>query len=92
VISDGALHVVAGFIGWLWLTICSFLPAPPQWVTDGQSVFGTIIGFLNDMGSWIPVPLAFTVAATVSAVWVVSITINIIRTIVSYATFGGGAT
>jgi hypothetical protein len=76
------------FLGPLWGSI----PGPPAWFTDHLGELETLWSYVRAFDTWIPVNLAFTVAAAVVGSYVLGWLIGLARVIASYLTFGGGAT
>jgi hypothetical protein len=72
----------------LWLLI----PAPPSWVTDHLDEAAQVWSIIGSFETWIPVSLTFTIATAVVATIIIGWAVGLVRVIVSYFTFGGGAT
>lgn len=75
-----------------WQGLLALVPGPPDWAVNAWAGWAEIWAYVESMDTWIPVDLAVGVAAGVGAFWLTSIIIQIVRTVISYATFGGGAT
>lgn len=91
-ITDAILNVLELVVKAMLTPLLVLVPAAPSWVSQGVGYVGQVLGFLNGFESWVPVTLGLTVAGIIAATWVVSVTIQLARVIVSYLTLGGGAT
>ncbi|MGV1010417.1 MAG: hypothetical protein ACOYBY_17760 [Dermatophilaceae bacterium] len=72
--------------------ILAAVPPMPTWAFSALGGLSSVVNVINGFDTWLPVDLVFTVAGTVAAVWGVSVTVSLVRTVISYFTFGGGAT
>lgn len=84
---------LVGLLGSLVRGLLSGLPAfdPPDWFVNSGTAFQSIFGVADSMGAWLPVSLAFTVAAALLACIVIGFGIKVVRIVASFVTLGGGS-
>lgn len=67
------------------------IPRPPNWFLTGLGTLEQLIAWLHTIDAWVPVNLTLGIAGAVCLTYVMAIGIQIVRTVVSYFTLGGGA-
>jgi hypothetical protein len=83
----------------LWLAaslfqlVVSLIPVgdPPAWWGDLAGYLGTIWGYCDQLGAWIPWSLAGTVVGAILDCLLVAMGIRVVRILLSLFTGGGGA-
>lgn len=91
-ILEGVMNFLIGFVKLIVMAYGMAWPAVPDWVATGVAGWASIVGVLMELNHWVNVPVALSIGGVVIAVWLISISIQLVRTIVSYMTLGGGAT
>lgn len=91
-IIDAIFTVFASIVMFLLTVPFALIPPPPDWVVTAVTEALELIDHAYAMDHWIPVSLALTVVTAVLAAYVAAATIGVVRLIVSYLTFGSGAT
>jgi len=91
-IIDAILGVLFSVVNAIMSTLAALIPPAPAWFTTAWEGIGTAYDYAMELDTWIPVDLALTLSGAVLLAYVASVTIQIIRTVVSYFTMGGGAT
>lgn len=81
------------FFGSIFDWLLGALPTveAPDWFSNVSAVAGTVFGYANSMGAWFPTALAFTVAGTLVATWLIAFGIKAARLVLSLFTGGGGS-
>jgi hypothetical protein len=92
VITDAILDFFGALVGFVMGELYALVPAVPGWANSAVDNLAEVKGWVMGFDTWLPVGLAFTVAAAVGAVWLVGILIGVGRVVASYLTLGGGAT
>ena len=91
-ISDGIIGIFGPWVGGILRTLNSMVPAVPGWMETVFNGIGSLWAVMGQMNAWVPVNFGVGVASAVLGAWVVSMAIQITRTVISHLTFGGGAT
>jgi len=91
-ILDAILSAFVAVVDFLLGGIWAAIPVPPDWFVAAIADLDTVMDYVYLFDNWIPVNLALTCGAAVMGAYVFHITIQITRTVISYFTFGGGAT
>jgi len=87
-ITDAIINFFGGIFDWLLGTLPTV--AVPDWLNSASSMAGTVFGFANSMGVWFPTGLAFTIAGTLVATWLIAGGVHVGRMVLSLFTGGGG--
>lgn len=90
-IIDAIFNLIIDIVSGLITGILALLPDPPAWLGEGTTKLGWLLGHLYAFDAWIPVTLAMSCAGLVISIWLVAVTIDLIRMAVSYFAMGGGA-
>lgn len=91
-IVDAIIEFISACINGIAAAIVGFIPPPPQALQDGISLLGDLYGVVSTLETWVPVDLALTMAGIIVGTYFIAVTIGVCKTVVSYLTFGGGAT
>lgn len=88
-ITEALLNFFASIFDWLLGSLPTI--EAPEWLSSISSVAGTVFGYANSMGAWFPTGLAFAVAGTLVATWLIAFGIKAARLVLSLFTGGGGS-
>lgn len=72
--------------------LLGWIPPPPTWAMQGVNAAAEVWSVARSFDHWLPITLAFAVMGGVFAAWLAMVLVGIVRVVVSYFTFGGGAT
>jgi len=82
-------------LGWVLHAVLAGMLAPlqliPQSWLDGMHQLGPVFDAAGSMSAWIPITLAVSIGSVILVTWGISMGLQLVRMILSYLTFGGGA-
>lgn len=90
-IVNAIMDVLFALFEALFSGLESLVPPVPDWFAEGYTAMSTVMGYAYAMDHWLPVQLALTIAGALAVALIAAIAIQTTRTVLSYFTFGGGA-
>jgi hypothetical protein len=91
-IFDLVLDAFMWVIGLILDSTIGMVPGLPGFVQDAIGQTDTVLVWVYSLDSWLPTTVVIMCAGAVLSVFFVAMTIQTIRLVLSYVTFGGGAT
>jgi len=89
-VTEWFANVVSGLFQWFITSIPA--PAPPAWFGDAAGFIGTVGDYIGWFDPWAPIPLVLAIMGLWVITFALSIGLKLARMVISYMTFGGGAT
>jgi hypothetical protein len=87
----GVRNVFTAFLDLVLRPLVDMIPSPPPYMQQGFDALGVVWGYLGALDAWLPIGTAFVCLQFVFAVRLIALSVQLTRTILSYLTFGGGA-
>jgi hypothetical protein len=91
-IIDAIIGIFASIVGGILDGLSALLPGPPSWAGSAFASAAEVYGYVDSMSYWVPVGLALSLGAAIGVAYLFMVTAGVVRMVLSYLTFGGGAT